>query len=825
APYMPISGLEDEYRLSTGKPQLIYIKNPAPDREPPLKDLLARIKKADAISYKYFATAEELGELIANDLALLLTERFELSDAPGQAPPGVPASPTHNLPAPVTPFIGRHTQVEELSELLSREDVRLVSLTGPGGAGKTRLSLQVATNHLADFPDGVYFVSLDNIADASLVLSKTAQTLGVREGGSQPLRENLITYLRDKHLLLLLDNFEQVTEAAPILVEWLEAAPALHILVTSRALLNLRGEHEYEVPPLTLAPAGDQASMDQVQESEAFQLFLERARSANPRFEPTPENTAAIVEICRRLDGLPLAIELAAARIKLFSPEVLLEKLGASLDVLTGGARDLPARQQTLRDAIEWSYSLLNETDQILFARLSIFVGGFDLEAAEQICVLGKGVLTESILDGIASLINNSLLEQADLLNGRPRFRMLDTIREYALDHLEQSDERPALERKRVHYYTNRMNETYLLFGTQQAEPAFAWVEAEHDNLRAALGWCLQDPESEPQGPFLVSPMVWFWYRRGFLIEGRRWAERILASTSAEDSPEGRGLAVFTVAALALWQGDLHNALASIEKAVQLTQQVENPFGMAITRLFHGTILVNQGKDQQALSILEEARQLYQTLGLRWDHAVSTVHMANAALGLGELERAEAYLFEAQSPSQEVGEGWLQSFVLNNLGELARVRGDFEAAQSYYGESESLLRSMGDKGDLARLIHNLGYIALHQGRLDEASGRFRESLAMFQKLANQRGLAECLAALAALAARRERYPRAAALFAAAENQLAAIGAAWWPADRGQIEHTRELIHDSLDASERAEREQVGAGWDLPTAISFAIGEE
>jgi predicted ATPase len=823
APEMEISGLEDEYLLSEGKPRLIYIKTPAPERQPELTDFLGRIKSEDAISYKYFSSAEELLRLIKNDLALLLTERFELSDLPIDVPEKERKKPHHNLPAQVTQFVGRDEEVAEVCELLNQESVRLLNFTGPGGTGKTRLSLQVSSKVLDRFEDGVFFVSLENIDDPELVVSKTAEVLGVREGGSQPLMEILKGYLKNKHMLLVLDNFEQLTEAAPVVTQFLSDAPKIKIIITSRALLNLRGEYEYPVPPLKLPELDGRKTLEELTEFEAVRLFANRAKAANHRFELDEKNAPVIAKICARLDGLPLAIELAASRVKLFPPETILERLGERLDLLTGGALDLPERQRTLRDTIDWSYSLLSKDLQTLFARLGIFVNGFSLEQAEKICKLDEEQSLE-VVDGIAVLINNSLLIQVDSVWGQPRFMMLDTIRDFALEQLEKAGESLLIQRQCIHYFTNKMNEVFLYYSTNESEGALAWVEAEHDNLRASMSWCLKDPQSQINAPFLVSPLIWFWYRRGFLTEGRTWVKRVLSLPTVQESLEGRALTLFLSGALAMWQSDLKTALPIIEEAVILGKQVENPFYLSMTLLFNGTILVNQGKDELALPLLEEARTMYSQIGMAWDQAVTTVHMGNAALGLGDVDKAQTYLDEAQELGKDIDEPWFKSFLLNNRGEVARVKGDYQSAQAYYEESEALLRAMGDKGDLARLVHNLGYVALHQGDHKKAEASFAESLAMFQKLGNQRGIAECISGLAGLSANQEEFERGAKMMGFAEVLLQGTSAAWWPADRGEIDRAVSAIKDGLEKEKFESHWQSGETMAKETDTAFAYDE-
>ena len=819
APGSEVSGLEDEYLLSGEKPRLIYIKSPAPERESGLNKLLSRIKNDDRVSYKYFSSAEELRQLVENDLALLITERFEVSELKLGAGASQPELFRQNLPAQVTSFIGREAEIVAVKELLERQQVRLLTLSGSGGTGKTRLSLQVAASLLEQYQDGVFFVSLSEAREPAMVVSKIAELLGVREGGSQSLLRSVKSFIADKHMLLLLDNFEQVLEAAPLVSELLEAAPQVKILVTSRALLNVRGEHEFQVPTLELPIPNDGSAPKQLADCESVRMFVERARAINLRFALDDQNAVVIAEICRRLDGLPLAIELAAARVKMLSLDKLLGMLSSRLKLLTGGGRDLPERQQTLRNTLEWSVQLLNENDRALFARLGVFMGGFSLESAQEVCQPGNGAGL-NVFQGIESLMNNSLLLLENLDENAPRFRMLETIREFALEKLAAGGEMEMLQRNHARYFIIKMNEVSPLFATREADRGWAWVDVEWDNLRAALACCLSDPSLLELAPWLLIAMNFPWYRRGFLSEGREWAERLLLTPIAQEHSIARCYALWSCGAMAMWQGDLNHALSYLEEGAAIAKSIESPVAIAIVQLFLGTTQVNRGADEIAIQNLQEAFNLYQDLDMPWYQAVTLVHLGNATLGMGDIIRARGYLDQAHSINSQIGENWLNSFILNNYGEVARIEGDYQKAQIYYEESEALLRAMGDKGDLARLVHNLGCVARHTGDLDVAQDRFMESLAMFIKLGNQRGIAECLASLAGLWSERGQLLPAAKLLGAAQALLDATGATWWPADRGEVEQNLENLQQNIEPAQFKAAWEAGRMLNLDAAINL-----
>jgi predicted ATPase/Tfp pilus assembly protein PilF len=802
APGMSVSGLEDEYLLAKDKPKLIYIKSPAPDREQKLKALLDRIKSDVAVSYKYFSNTGELRESIENDLAVMLTERFELSELQPDPAIAVVEAPTHNLPAQVTSFVGREEEIEFILTIFRKDDVRLLTLTGPGGTGKTRLALQVARQLIFKYKDGVWFVELAEASEPELVVSKIAQTLGVREGGNLSLIESLKQYLRNQQILLLLDNFEQVLAAAPIIAELLGVAQGLSVLVTSRALLNLRGEVEFPVPPLKLPDGLPDQDLERLIQCESVQMFLDRATAANPHFEINNSNATNINEICQRLDGLPLAIELAAAKIKILSPETMMSMLSSRLELLTGGARDLPERQKTLRNTLEWSVNLLEDKVKILFAQLGVFVGGFTIEAVEAVCNLKVETdKNQDFFEALSMLLNNSLIYMESQHSLGPRFKMLETIREFALELLAEIGEKDALVERHGQYFANRIVAVSSKYGSREADYWLDWLQSEHDNLRAALAWCLSNPNNHSLASWLVSLMIWFWYRRGFLIEGRDWCNQLLESPIVKENLEARGLALFSSGAMAMWQGDLKNALSFLEDAMKVAEQVGDPFSTANVLLFKGTALVNCGEDEFAIHPLEESLSLFKQLNMQYYQAIAMVHLGNAMLGLGDPSKARSYLEEAHSMSLEVGDNWLISLVLNNFGEVARVQGDYQLAKESYIESESLLREMGDKGDLARLVHNLGIIDLHVGNMQKAETQFVESLMMFRKLNNQRGMSECLAALASLWTDRGQLKRATKLLSVAESHLTATGATWWPSDRVEFEMNLKVLRSNLGEEE------------------------
>lgn len=830
APDMDISGLEDEYRLARELPKLIYIKMPAPERDSRMKELLSTIKNDDDVSYKYFATAEELGDLVQNDLALLLTERFEqAAQRSGRVTAVVPEKDDRRfiLPQPLTRIIGREAEVQAVRALFTQPHVRLVTLVGPGGVGKTRLSLEVASGLTEQFRDGVYWAPLAAIETPDLVVSAIAQVLDVRERGGYPLLESVKAYLHDKKLLLLLDNLEQVIEAGPVLAELLSAAPGLTMLVTSRAPLRLRGEQEFPVSPLPLPAASPTLSLEQVGQNAAVRLFVERAQAAQPAFDLTEENAAAVGEIVRRLDGLPLAIELAAARVKLLPPHAMLQRLegGAPrLKLLTGGAQDLPARQQTIRNAIEWSYSLLDAQTQTLFTRLAVFVGGFTLEAAEAVANQ-EGEL--DVLEGVASLVNNSLLQQAAAIGDQPRFAMLETLREYALERLTEKDEAVDLRRRHAEFFAERTAEAAARFFSGESEKWLDHLAADYNNLRAALLWLQNEPASlEATSRALSWQMIinleWLWYRRGYLNEARQWYERAIQQTAGLGQDVLRANLLQAAGSTAMWRSDLTLAAQLMDEGLQILRTCGEATSLAVALFRRGVLATNQGDADQASRMMAEALPLLQAVGQQWFQAMTLLHLGNVALSQGEMDTARQRMKESLALGRQVGDDWIIASAINSFGEIARYEGAYEEACGHYLESQALFRRVGSSPDVARAIHSWAYVALSRGEQAQARALFQESLALHQQLGVKRGVVEGLIGLAAVLSTEGEAETAARLLAAGQAQFAALGTSSWPADYADFERALARIQAQLDESRFATAYKAGEAMSLDEALRLVV---
>jgi len=728
----------------------------------------------------------------------------------------------NNLPSQLTPFIGRRAQINAIKALILDPDVRLVILLGPGGTGKTRLSIRVGQEVLEEFLQGVFFIPLAEDTNSDQLISRIAQPLEVREGG-RPLIENIKDYLREIRLLLILDNFEQLIAAGPVVSEILAACPQVKILVSSRIALNLHGEREFPVPTLDLPSLAGEMSFDATAKNESVRLFIERAKAAQPNFDLTEDNASTVAEICRRLDGLPLAIELAAARIKVLPPPAILSRLGDRFKLLAGGARDLPLRHQTLRNTLEWSYSLLGQNEKTLYARLGVFAGGFTLEAAEAVCNL-EGSL--DILEGLSTLVDDSLLRPVEGEENEPRFVMLETVRDFALEKLTDGGEIGVLQERHARYFGNIIL-SQAGYGLYSAEALYwlNWLERELDNVRATLAWSLKAPGSAEFGAGLVYWLLWFCYRRGYSNEGRVWTERVLALPSIQADPPSRALALGAGGMLALWVGQQQTGLAQLQEGLAIEQRLENEPMMAPMLLGNGVALINMGRDDEARPFLELSQVLFKQYHQSYFQFFTMIHLGNVELGLGHPEKARALIEEAYAQAKISNETWLLSFALNNLGEIARTQGQYELARSYYEECEVLLQDTGDRGDLARFAHSLGYIDQHEQDYPHAEAQFRKSLAMFRRLGNRRGMAECIAGLAGLQGRQGQPEKGAILLSAAEAILKGTGGAWWPADRIEVEKNHAFLRSALTEGEFAAAQEKGMAMSLEQALTYATNRD
>jgi len=697
--------------------------------------------------------------------------------AKGEASPqkaAISKSWISTLPVPPTALIGREKEVQAVCDLLRNPQVRLLTLAGTGGVGKTRLALEAARVLRTDFADGVCFVPLAPISDPERVMPTIAGVLGLWEVGDRPLVEQVQDALRGREVLLLLDNFEQVSTAAFQLSALLASCPRLRLLVTSRAVLHLSGEYEFPVPPLTVPDLTHLPKQDALMQIAAVCLFIERARTVHLGFELTDANAHATAEICARLDGLPLAIELAAARIKLLPPQVLLKRLSHRLAILTGGARDLPARQQTLRNTIQWSFDLLSTEEQRLFRCLSVFVGGYTLEAATIVVQAtsatdsGEGDMEANLLDGVTSLLDKSLLQQAERDGEEPRLLMLETIREFGLECLRACGEREQARRAHALYYLALAEEANgYLFGAQ-AVRWFERLEQEYENLRAAFQWTLEC-ETEEAGSGIeiavrLGSALWrFWTVRSHLSEGRAMLERLLAASERHGSL-AREKALLALGTLLWHLGDYMRIGEMVDEELSLCRQLGDQQGVAHTLIgFAGTI-AQQGDYPRAQSMAEESLAICRANGDTWRAASNLLLLGRIASAQVEHARAQQLLEESQVLYRELGYAGDMAWPLIYLARNAIAESKHRQARSWLEEAQALFREAGNRMGCAHALSLLGQEALEEGELVRAYDLLTECHLLNQETGNRRNIAHSLFLLASVIAQQGDYSRATALY-------------------------------------------------------------
>ena len=654
-----------------------------------------------------------------------------------------------SLPMPPTPLIGRAQEVAAVCALLLDPDVRLVSLTGAGGMGKTRLAIQAAVELAEQFTDGCRFVPLSALQSPDALIATIARGLGIKEDRERTLDEAVLHWLAAKDILLVLDNFEQIILAAKKVAELLAWAPGLKLLITSRTVLHLSGEYEFVVPPLRFVAAQNSLSSADLVGSPAVALFVQKARAARADFVLTSENSVTVARICARLDGLPLAIELAASRSKFLTPADLLARLEGSapddgpLDVLSGGAQDLPARQQTMRHAVDWSYNLLSQDEQDLFRRLAVFLGGCSPQAAAAVCWdSGTEVLlfpppahaNQAIANKLASLVDQSMLQQAHAPDGEPRFVMLESLREYALERLSaRGREWGVLRQRHARYFTALAESAEPHFeGAEQA----AWLdrlEREHDNLQAALGWCCSSAQEAQVGLKLAGALWQFWLVRGYVNEGRMWFTRLLAVAMAQpDLTRARAL---NGAGFLHWAwGDYVQARARLDESLATYRTLGDVHGTAWVLNHLGHVALAQNELARALELVQESLGLFRSLGSEWNIAWDLLNLGDILRLQGEETRAIAHYAASLELFRKVGDPRGTAWCLDHLGRLAHGHHDPERAMTLLIESLGLFRSLGDRRSIAWVLSHLADVALAQEDAQQAQVFHNESQALFREI-------------------------------------------------------------------------------------------
>ena len=778
-----------------------------PDAAPPVPfpafgTVLRRLRGAAGLTQELLAERASLGVRSVSDLerGLSHTPRREtvrlLADALALSPPdralleatarGIRSPPLppllahipHNLPEPLMPLVGRTRLLARAVSLMRQDAVRLVTVTGPGGVGKTRVVLALAVSLIPDYPDGVFFVPLASLDTADHLDAAIAWALGMKLTAASP-HETLRASLREKRLLLVLDNFEHLLSGAVQVADLLAHCPDVVALVSSRAALHVRGEHEFPVPPLALPDLRDLPDAAALSQTPAVRLFCQHARAVTPDFRLNAANAAAVAAICVQLDGLPLAIELAASRVRLFPPAVLLLRLAQRLPELIDGAHDAPVRQQTMRAAIGWSYHLLDSPEQRLFRHLTVFAGGWTLTAAEAVCGTKAADVSDlsAVLGGLASLVETNLVSLHGGTEDAPRFGMLETVREYGAEVLVTGGEAEVIrQRHAAHFLALAEAMEWQLAGPNQAA-VMAQLAHEHDNLRVALRWTSERGEAEI-GLRLAGALWRFWQTHGHFREGREWLDALLAlSVSDGDAvpPRVRTKALIGAAMLAFRQNDYDRAAVLSNECLALARATADDEGTADALNVLGLVADNRGDFVGAAARYEESLALYRQAGVTGMVAISLNNLGFLARTRGEYAHADALLEESLLLHRRLGNTWGIALALSNLGRVAQNRGDFAGACLYEEESLTLRRALGDSQGIVISLTNLGHSACAQGDRARAASLFTEGLALSLAIGDRKNAADTLNGLGDVARDADDLAGARARYVESVTQYRAVG--------------------------------------------------
>jgi len=825
APDMEISGLEDEFILSEGKPRLIYLKEPAPERQDRLTDMLKRISGAESnVSYRTFSTPLELKQLIENDLALLISERFEEAEDKPQPTPG-----RKILPVAKNVMIGRDREILRLKELISSAQEKLITITGAGGTGKTTLALHIAHQCKNQFKDGVAFIPLASVSDPEQLANAISTELGLFDSGKMPVRDLLIGYLIDKNLLLILDNFEQLLGSVKMIADLTDRCPAIQLIVTSRTPLYIRGECLFPLTPLDLP---DQATTrpEEVCTFSSVQLYQKKATEANPNIRWTEENLRAAAQICRRLDGLPLAIELAAARSRILSPVHMLQRLEDSLDLLVKGPRDLPVRQQTLTATIEWSYMLLDDPARMFLRGISVFDGGWSIESAHKILMPDAEenevlFLTEKLLD------HNLIYAQEDQSFEGPRFHLYQTVREYAKMKQGECGETISQQKAMVSYYAELAEKTDPFLWLPDRDHYFTIIERDFGNIRASFHYA-QLNACRDQAWQLVANLGQYWAYRGYLSEALSWFEQLGIKykpgefeQKTEDLPNqiaAKGL--FTAGVVRFLTGQFKQAMADLEFSISLYEKTSDQVGLARVLAFAGVTGLSAG-NPEAGKYLQRGFELGQSIPDISTTIMAATFLTEVYSHQGEFEKANEMIQIAEQACLRIGDKSVLAIVKTQRGNLLIPAGKLAEAKNAYREALKIF-TPGMIGSYKGWTYiGLAYCEMQDSQWGAAMENYSQGLNLARMMGDISVIMVALFGYAALGIHKGKEREAARIMGACDQILHNTGYSMWRATRSFYETTKSILNSSLDQDALEAELKTGRTLIAEEAIALALSIE